>query len=270
MKTSSRIGRRQQDDQEAGLSFAWRVPGGSLGRVIAGVMVATGLFAAAASVLHVRVPLIAIPTREAAQVIALDDDDATSRELLDWARFQSPFPDRWDPPGTGSLRQEMESLTTALAESCAYQPRLLPQIEKPEDMTLPDLMEVELFPLPPTKVRPNRVIKGEVAKRVDAVSVARGPLKQRWGTRRIEWGGEKRAELVGIDATFTVGVTPEGRVNFCLSLEGLGSEIDEALKAWLRKQHLDADPDAGEMTLDVVVVRFEATNPEENPEIEER
>ena len=76
--------------------------------------------------------------------------------------------------------------------------------------------------------------------------------------------------MVGIDATFTVGVTPEGRVNFCLSLEGLGSEIDEALKTWLRKQHLEADPDAEEMTLDVVVVRFEATDPEENPEIEER
>ena len=250
---------------EAGLSFAWRVPGGSFGRTVFGVLVATGLFAGAASVLHVHVPFSALPTREAAQVIALGEDDAASRDLLDWARFHSPFPDRWDPPGTGLLEHRMDGVQAALEASCAYQSRLLPRFEQPRAHALPGLIEVERFPLPPIEVEPSILLKGIVAAKVDAVSVAKGPLQERWGTERIVWGGENRASLIGVEATFTVGVTPDGRVAFCLVLNGAGAEVDKALEAWLRKKRLPESLDTDGMELDVVSVRFEAA-PEDNPD----
>ena len=266
-KKPSRRARRGQEDREIGLSFAWRVPGGSFGRTLFGVLVTTVLFAGAASVLHVRVPYQSVPVRAAGQVIALEDGDELSRELLDWARFHSPFPDRWDPPGTGTLAARMAMVEAGLAASCAYKPRLLPMIEEEESYPLPGLVDLELFPLPETTVEPAILVKSEVAAKVDAVAVARGPLRERWGTARFAWPTENRSALVGIEASFTVGVQPDGRVEFCLVLDGAGTEVDEPLAAWLRQTRLAPNPEAREMVLDVVNVRFEAAPLEREEEV---
>ena len=118
MKKESRKFRRRQGDIESGLLFGWRTPGGSFGRTLVGVFVATVLFAGAASVLRVRIPIAVLPSPEAVQLIVLDPDDELSRELIDWARFHSPYPDRWDPSGTGILESEMDAIEAALAASC--------------------------------------------------------------------------------------------------------------------------------------------------------
>lgn len=257
MKKESRKFRRRQDDIESGLLFAWRTPGGSFGRTVIGVFVATVLFAGAASVLHVRIPMAALPSQEAAQLIVLDSNDVRSRDLIDWARFHSPYPDRWDPSGTGILEGEMEAIEKSLAASCAYESKLLPRIETQETTTLDGLVDLESYPLPPTTVKISIPLKTGVARSLQAVSRAKGELAERWGEGRLPWGGKDVAGMVGLEASFLVGVKPDGQIGFCLLEEGGDAEIDGKLQDWLRSQRLDADPEASAMVFDVVTVRFE-------------
>lgn len=262
---ANRRERRRQEDVESGLVFSWRGPGGSTRRMMAGVLVASVLFAGAASVLQVRAPLVATPDREAAQVIVLQAGDPASDELLDWARFHSPFPDRWDPPGTGLLREELARVELELKASCAYSPRLLPQVVRSEQKGLPGLIEVNLYPLGPVRVEGVTPLVGAVAKAVEAVAVMDGALGARWGTRRIPWQGEGLAELVGVEVRFTMGVNRDGRVEFCLLLDREGGEVEGALQQWLRRQQLEADPEAPELSYDVVVIRFVAVGSAPQP-----
>lgn len=266
MRKTGRRQRRWEDDREAGLALEWRLPQGSLGRMILGVSVATALFAGAASVLHVRIPYSPMPTREAAQVVTLGEVDEMSRELLDWARFHSPFPDRWDPAGTGLAEERMAEIEEALAASCAYQPRLLPGLERVELADVPGLIEMETFPLPPLTVRPAGPVPVDLPERVDAVAGARGDLQERWGEERLVWGGPDDAAMVGREASFTVGVNPGGEVVFCLALDGVGNRTDERLRSWIFQKTLPPDPGTTGLTVGVVDVRFEAgiESPEPN------
>lgn len=261
MKLGRRF-RRREEDLDAGLVFGWRVPGGSLGRMVVGVLVATVLFAGGATLLRVQIPMSAMPAREAAQVIVVRESDAESRELLDWARFNSPFPDRWAPQGTGLLEGVMAQVNSDLAASCAYVPHLMPLLDASVSRPLPGLVELEGFPLPPVEVDFKRPMQGMVVAKVEAVSEARGGLQERWGTEKIAWGGPDPASLVGSEVSYTVGLTPEGRVGFCLELagggEGIEDEVSDAIEAWLRGLHLKTDPEALGMASGVVVVRFDA------------
>lgn len=264
MKKESRKFRRRQDDIESGLLFAWRTPGGSFGRTLVGVFVATVLFAGAASVLRVRIPMAVLPSPEAVQLIVLDPDDELSRELIDWARFHSPYPDRWDPSGTGILEGEMDAIEAALAASCIYESKLLPRIESVLTDALPGLVDLEPYPLPASTAQVTVPLKANIVKSLQAVFRANGVLKDRWGVMRLPWGGKDSSGMVGLESSFLLGVKPDGRIDFCLPLEGAGGDVDEKLQGWLRGQRLEEDAEATEVIFDVVVVRFEETPPEPN------
>lgn len=258
MRKTGRRQRRWEDDREAGLALEWRLPQGSLGRMILGVSVATALFAGAASVLHIRIPYSPMPTREAAQVVTLGEEDEVARELLDWARFHSPFPDRWDPIGSGLPEARMAEIDKALAAGCAYQPRLLPSLDRVELAPVPGLIELETFPLPPLAERPSGPVPVDLPERVDAVAGARGELRERWGEERLAWRGTDDAAMIGRKASFTVGINPGGEVVFCLALDGVGNRADERLRSWIFQKTLAPDPGAPGLTMGVVDVRFEA------------
>ena len=108
--------RRSYRDEEAGLTFSWRIPGGSLTRTVIAVLLTAGLFAGAASIFEVKRKTERFGNREAARVMALFPDDPGSRELLDHAKQHSPFPDRWNPDVNEALKEQVALLTAELED----------------------------------------------------------------------------------------------------------------------------------------------------------
>ena len=269
MKQPNRKMRRRQRDVDAGLVFAWRVPGGSLGRLVFGVLVASGLFAGAASMVRIKGPTPREESREAARIVVLRADDPASRELLDWARFHSPFPDRWEPTGHGHLEARMRDLTEELEEAGQYQARLRPRVVDPARSTLPGLMDLAARMIPPSRAGADgpRLVAVDVP--VEAVSVASDGLQERWGRRTADWEGDDAQSLMGRQARFMVGVTPDGEVSTCLLIDGVGEDTDLILENWLRRQVLLAEEGvSADLTWGMVRIQIQA-KPEEEGEADD-
>lgn len=255
--------RRRDRDVAAGVGFSWRVSRSSLRRLVAGVLVASGLFAAGASLIRVERPMSRAESRESARVVMLAGDDAASRELLDWARFHSPFPDRWDPAHIGGLEARMEEVSATLEERGAYEARLRPRLVESPEMVLPGLVSgqsVARMALP----RPDRPPEpAGVHQRVEVTAAGEGALAERWGRHRLAWDAENARMLLGRSARFMVGVTPGGVVEFCLLEEGISEEVDPLLERWLRTRRLEPADGAGEISWGLVRVSFQPRTGEE-------
>lgn len=248
--------------------FAWRVPGGSFRRMAIGVLVASGLFAGAASLVRVKGPDRRAVPRESARVVVLRTSDPASqeypasRELLDWARFHSPFPDRWEPAPEGRLSAEMAQVTIDLEQESSYEARLRPRLVVPEEPQLPGLIGGAPFGIavlaPPDAGE--RLVAVDLP--VHAVSVAEDELAKRWGRRAARWEGDNALELMGSEARFMVGVTPEGVVEMCMLVdksESVSKESDADLERWLREQKLEPDAKSDGMVWGMVRIRLEPT-----------
>jgi hypothetical protein len=258
--------RRHLRDVEGGLLFSWRIPGGSFRRTALGVLVATGLFAGAGSLLHVEIPMPSGGNRESAQLLVLDPSDPEARDLLDWARLHSPFPTRWEPGPGGALETMMQSVTDELQAHARYQPLLQPRITKDPSGVLPGLIDEGIAPAPRPVVRfPNRVV-GRIETGLELRSAADGPLAERWGIRTTDWETSEEGRDMGREASFMVGVDRDGQVVLCLVIDadGLDEEVISRLNQWVRLQALDSVPEQGERVWDVVRIRLQARvgNPE--------
>ena len=263
MRKPNRRMRRHQRDLDGGLVFSWRVPGDSLTRTAIGVLVATTLVAGAASLVRVRIPFSPGTVRESARVLILDPNDPDAKDLLDWARFHSPFPDRWEPGSEHVLNAMMREITTGLEERVRYEPQLRPLRMAEVSLPLPGLTGDVPPPMPrPVLDDPGNGVR-VAPTGVEVRSEAAGPLAGRWGTRVMPWHDQDRAAHIGRNAAFMVGVDREGRVVFCLVMDGLGEELTPRIERWLRKQVVDPIPNQEKRVWDVVRVRVRATGRKE-------
>ncbi len=247
---------------EAGMVFAWRVPGGSFGRMMIGVLVASGLFAGAASMVRLKGPKQREQARESARIVVLRANDPASRELLDWARIHSPFPDRWEPAPEGRLASMMAEVTEYLEEQSAYEARLRPRLVVPEKVSLPGLIGDDLEIAMALEESRSGAQPHAVDLPVKAISVAVNGLAKRWGRRSVDWERDNAAELMGSEARFMVGVTPEGRIEMCMLVDkskGLSKEADIEMERWLRGQKAEPDPEAGGLVWGMIRIRLEPT-----------
>jgi hypothetical protein len=251
---------RRGREADAGLVFGWRAPGGSFGRTVVGVMVAGGLFAGTASIVRVKGPERRQEAREAARIVVLRASDAASRELLDWARFHSPFPDRWEPAPGGRLAERMAEVTSYLEKQSAYEARLRPRLVEPEEPALPGL--IADVPEVTMTLGESRDGARPVAVKlpVKAISEAVTGLGERWGRRVADWERDNAAELMGSEARFMVGVTPGGDVELCMLVDksrALSKQADVELERWIRGQELAPDPEAEGLVWGMVWIRLE-------------
>lgn len=266
MNKPDRKMRRRAQDLEGGLILAWRLPGGAFGRMAAGVLVASGLFAGAASMISVKGPDPGGPSRDAARVMVLRADNSASKKLISRARIESPFPDRWEPASDGRLAERMAEVTQFLEDRSAYQARLRPRLVEPRQPVLPDLagdpsavsMDVDG---PGAGARPKAV-----PLPVKATSVALNGLAGRWGRRSAEWERANAAELMGSEARFMLGVTPDGVVELCMLMDkskSLSPDAEVEMERWLRGQRLAPDPEATGIVWGMVRIRLETDLEEE-------
>ena len=250
--------RHHQRDTDGGLVFSWRVPGDSVTRTAIGVLVATALFGGAASLLQVRIPFSSGDVRESGRVLILDPNDPDSKNLLDWARFHSPFPDRWEPGSERVLETMMQEITSGLEERARYEPWLRPLETEEENPPLAGLIGEVPPPLPrPLLVDPGRGVRA-LKTGVEVRSQAAGPLAGRWGTRVMPLDADDAAPYLGRNAAFMVGVDRDGQVVFCVVMDGLGEELTPRIERWIRKQVLDPDPGQDAPVWDVVRLRPQA------------
>lgn len=233
-------------------------------RTLMAALMTLALFGGAASLFQVKGKSLRVMNRATARVMVLEPDDADSREILEWARQYSPFPDRWEPRVDPVLRRQMESLDLPLAERSRYTPLLWHLPERETEYSLPELFDPAKPPLPPVERVPPRATPRPVARSwvfADAGKL----LSKRWGERATplrallpEPGGEedpaKPLEFLGLERRFLVGVDPHGEVIFCQAVDESETELDEVLARWLRGHRLKPDETGSENVWGVVRV----------------
>ncbi|NNM29439.1 MAG: hypothetical protein HKO57_07955 [Akkermansiaceae bacterium] len=240
--------RRQRLDEDAGLVFAWRVPGGSLFRTVLAVLITAGLFAGATVAVNVKPHPDPVRMQDGGSVTLLWPDDPAVLELLSAADVDSPFPDRWEPQASLLLNEEIRRLGAELETRGAYRPLLRPRLDQPRPPELPGLLGEAVPPLPPpvtTVLPPPTHREGD---EVYVRTTADDGLAGRWTTQDVLWEGDQAESLLGREAGFLLGVDPAGTVEFCLAIDtgGLDSELVSLLANWLRQPDLaPADEQAG-------------------------
>lgn len=214
---------------------------------------------------RIQRPVSRDESRESARIVILRADDPDTRELLDWARFHSPFPDRWDPTQEGRLAERMAEVTATLEERSAYEARLRPRLVEALEWELPGLMDDD--PLARMSLGNRKGPPSPVALKlpVEVLSVGVSELAERWGVRTLEWDTENAKSLLGRSARFVVGVAPAGAVEFCLLEKGISEVVDPQLERWLRDQELAPDAEAEEISWGVVRLQFQPQAGEEAP-----
>lgn len=260
------------DREETGLVFGWSGREGAFWRTFAGVLVAVGVFVALTSVFQVRGKTIHIPSRESARVMVLLPDDPGSRELFEWAKRQSPFPDNWEPNSERTLKAEMGKLTSSLEEEARYQPLLRPMPEPVAERSLPGLFRPEAPRLPMLGRNAPEEVNAPRPTKIRVVARAGGTLRERWGELAVDWPRQDAPALLGAEASFVVGVDPGGAVSFCLLMEGVdaqfGVDLDRDIERWLRRHRSLPVVEGENVVWDTVRVRIgapDSANPGEKP-----
>ncbi len=250
---------RYARDMKAGLIFCWRwFWDGFAWRMTVAVAGALVLFALLTSMVRVASPRRPAAHIEAASVMVLRRDSPAARELLAWARQQSPFPDRWTPRPVGGVAAAMAEIDARLAEVSRYRPRLRVAPEKPEEAPpLPGLRLHFRERLPVVEAKEREQPAPASPLRVRIVTRAEGPLRERWGARSWNWTAERGAEWLGRKTTCLVGVDALGAVVFSLALGEPWNGLAEPLDGWMRNQALPADPESTGISWDLVTVRVE-------------
>ncbi len=253
-----RKSRRQLRDEEAGLVFAWRIPGSSFSRMVLAILIAAGGFAATASVLRIQPKSLHQGNREAGSFTVLWSDDPASQQVLEWARQQSPFPDRWEVRGTGALEAELARVSGELDAISRYQPQVWGRPPRPNPVSrLPGGLEVVPARLPRVDgVSPVPPVE-ELPPLLRSVATARDPLAERWGQVERVWEYEDPSGLLDREVSFWVGVEPDGEVMFCLLLDGVEDGFDRDLQRWVRSHRAAPDPGASGPVWDVVRVSLD-------------
>ena len=241
-----------------GLIFAWRVRSlGNWGRLFFAGFITMAGFGSAAMLVNVKTGEGAARGDEqgSANVVMIYPDDVASRELLEWAREQSPFPDRWEPAEPESVEEIIAAVDEELYQSSRYEPKLRPDQELGEELAGVDVLNLWGTDLPRvlTKSRPEEGY--EIAREIKVVTVPDDALAARWKELEVSWEGTDYYHLVGREAKFVLGVEESGEVVFCLAVDGLGPVFDQELQTWLRGHVLEAE-DEGELVWGQVVIRI--------------
>lgn len=253
-----RRSRRQLRDEEAGLVFAWRIRGSSFSRMVMAVLIAVGCFAATASVLRIQPKSLHQGNREAGRFTVLWSDDPASHQVLEWARQQSPFPDRWEVRGTKALEAELARIRSELDAISRYQPQVWGRPPRQNSVSsLPGGLGVIPGRLPTVERAPEVTAVEQLPRLVRSVASGQGSLAERWGRIETVWERDDPSALLDREVSFWVGVEPDGRVMFCLLLDGVEDTLDRELKRWVRGHRAAPDPEADGPIWDVVRVTLD-------------
>lgn len=232
-----RVEQEEQDRRRGfvpGLIFAWRVRRrGYLGRMVLSIFLVLvgGVGFAALVGVQGRPASSGALRQSSAGVIVLRSDEAISRDLIEWARENSPDAVRWEPEIGPALEEALCEVDQDLRAAARYQPRLLPspvrEVWPAEDSLLPLIAPG----LPPVAVElpvdPDHP-EAEVRARVQFL-VSSG-LEDRWSPLEAEWPQEDLRSFIGREAVFSIGVDAEGQVVFCLPMRGIEPEFDQKLQ----------------------------------------
>ena len=181
-----------------------------------------------------------------ASVMILRGDDQASRDLIAWAREESPDADRWDPREGTALSGILLEGEDEMRKASRYLPRLqpVPMRKAPDDV---DVVVGLVRPqLPPVRVpeNPDRQPEENGLEPRPKFTVSEN-LEDRWlvpvsGEEDQDWNS-----FVGREAVFSLAVAPSGKVEFCLPLRGIEPEVDMALQRRLREHQLAGVEDEG-------------------------
>jgi hypothetical protein len=248
------------------LIFAWRVRRRDFfGRMTLAV-------AAAVLALVVLVSLVRIEGRPvqdveagrgAAGVMILRGDDDVSRDLIQWAREQSPDAMTWEPALGDVLAAVMLEVESDLRRASRYRPRLQAVPERAlrvEPDPVSPLIALSLPPVDSSLVPPREAVDGAFPVRPEFT--VSEELRERWLEPGGEWSEEVLRTLVSREAAYSLAVNGDGKVEFCLPLRGTGTSLDAMLQRRLRSHALKPDREAG-LSWGTVTVRIAAGGGEE-------
>jgi hypothetical protein len=256
MNRSEREKRHRRVGFVPGLIFAWKIGcRGDWARLLVALLITSAGFAGASMVFRVRGGERADVGghRESAQVVILRPDDVASRALLEWAREQSPFPDRWTPEPSGVLKEMLAEVEGDLRAASRYAPKLRPGRAYSSVAPVPGIFSLWSSSLP----RPTGSLVPEVLPEIpNEVRVVVRPgegLVSRWLPLEASWPGLEFYKLLGKEAKFVLGVDETGAVVFCLASEGVDPLLDFELQNWLRGHALKPAQDEGMQWFTVTV-----------------
>jgi len=239
--------RKTEADREVGMVFAWRIPEGGLGRMIASVLVTT--FAAVLFMAMVRVHVNSQPRQSHRRgAVMLEPSDGTGwfdRLCAESSPFPAPFDALAFDDAAGSLEKHP---AWSMVRADGYLPRFreLPEGEdfiRKRDITAG---HADLPPLRPLQPVPEPGEKPETARRVPVLRADSPDLALRIpaplpGFRPVVGGGPPPGEhrfLVELDSSgLVLSIVP-------MSPSGEAKATMEGVAQWLRSLRFEPGGDA--------------------------
>lgn len=251
--------------EEHELLFPWKAARGERRRLGLAVLMAVGLCALAGALLEVRGRVEDPTPRKTASFVLLSPKNEGAREVLEWARRQSPFQEPWDIRVDDVIASEIAVMEDRLRKEHRYQPSLWPSPSPIPEPELPKLFNVDLPELPPVK-RIGSEFPIVPAGPLLVVTRATGSLLERWQDpteplpKLFPDAGaneEELAKLLGEQRSYQIGIDAEGSIIFCQMSGGEESLMNEAAGVWLRRQQAKPEEGANLVfgTVEVQVVR---------------
>lgn len=262
--------RRTLRDEEAGLVFRWRIRGGSFRRTLVAAGATTVLFVLAGSILHLPGRTPQPVGRETSRVLVLPPETPAGREWFEWARHQSPFPDRWTVEVENVLHEQVRFFEAELVAGSGYEPGLRPIPPSHPEFPLPAVFELQEPPLP-SILRPGPFVGPPAPVSASLVARPVGVLAERWDGARWPLGevleqadvadpGAVTRGLLGKTRRYLITAAPNGEVIFCQPMEESESELDRLAIPRLRLQQLRPAGDTQDLAggfVEVMVLREE-------------